>query len=155
MEDYHTYYVSGQKVLVHNTCSVNNNSTPNIVYRAINEQDLATLSQGKGITAKNPNGEWTLREHLVKGSSKSSWINDPYISTTSDIDVAKGFNRAGKRLGIVKIDLNKVPSLKVKGYEIFSRVNGVDGLPYHYSVWQQEISVYRHIPQEAIMGFVK
>lgn len=107
---------------MHNTCAGNENNASNIVYRAINEQDLVTLSQGKGISAKNPNGEWTLKEHLVEGSSKNSWVNDPYISTTSDIDAARGFNDARKRLGIVKIDLDKVPNLQVKGYEIFPRV---------------------------------
>ena len=58
-------------------------------------------------------------------------------------------------MGIVKIDLNKVPSQALKGYEIYPRVNVVEGLPYHYSIWQQETSVYQNIPIEAIKGFVK
>ena len=33
-------------------------------------------------------------------------------------------------------------------------MNGFEGLPYHYSVWQQEGSVLQHIPQEAILGWV-
>ena len=74
--------------------------------------------QGQGLEAKNPNGTWTLEEHLVNGSSKKSWANDPYISTTSDLNVAKGFNEAGSRLGIAVIDLDKIKTNTCKGYEI-------------------------------------
>lgn len=63
-------------------------------------------------------------------------MNDPFISTTTDIDVARGFNQSGSNLGMVKIDLNKVPSQALKGYEIYPRVNGAEGLLYHYSIWQ-------------------
>ena len=106
----------------------------NVVYRAINQKDYDRLMQGLGLEAKNPNGNWTLEEHLVNGSSKTSWSNDPFISTTSDLNVAKGFNQSGSRLGIVVIDLDKITTSTYKGYEIFPRVNGVKGLPYHYSI---------------------
>lgn len=131
------------------------NASENIVYRALNPKDAERLSQGLGLEAKNPAGTWKLDEHLIGGSGKASWANDPFISTTTDIDVARGFNQSGSNLGIVKIDLNKVPSQALKGYEIYPRVNGVEGLPYHYSIWQQETSVYQNIPIEAIKGFVK
>ncbi|MCG8540988.1 MAG: hypothetical protein MJA82_13765, partial [Clostridia bacterium] len=127
----------------------------NLVYRALNKKDAERLSRGLGLEAKNPAGTWKLDEHLVSGSSKSSWANDPFISTTTDIDIARGFNKSGSNLGIVKIDLNKVPSPVLKGYEIYPRVSGVQGLPYHYSIWQQEISIYKNIPKKAIRGFVK
>ena len=58
-------------------------------------------------------------------------------------NVANGFNQSGSGYGVVKIDMNKVTSDSYKGYDIYPRVNGVEGLPYHYSVWQQEISVYQ------------
>ncbi|MDD2402724.1 MAG: hypothetical protein PHD60_11095 [Clostridia bacterium] len=122
----------------------------NVVYRALNQKDADRLSQGLGLEAKSPDGTWALDEHLVGGSGQASWANDPFISTTTDIDVAKGFNEAGSNLGIVEIDLNKVPSPTYKGYEIYPRVNGAEGLPYHYSIWQQETSVYQYIPYEAI-----
>lgn len=80
----------------------------NIVYRALNQKDADRLSQGLGLEAKNPAGTWQLDEHLVGGSNKSSWMNDPYISTTTDIDVARGFSEAGSNLGVVEINLNKV-----------------------------------------------
>ena len=51
--------------------------------------------------------------------------------------------------------MNKVTSASYKGYDIYPRVNGVEGLPYHYSVWQQEISVYQSIPFEAIVDYFK
>lgn len=121
----------------------------------MNQKDAERFSQGLGLEAKNPSGTWELNEHLVDGSSRSSWANDPFISTTSDIDVARGFNQSGSNLGIIEIDLNKVSSQTMKGYEIYPRVNGEKGLPYHYSIWQQEVSVYQNIPKEAIKGFVK
>ena len=40
-----------------------------------------------------------------------------------------------------------------KGYEIYPCGNGKEGLPYHYSVWQQEISVYQSIPFEVIVDY--
>jgi len=131
------------------------NSNENIVYRALNQKDSDRLSQGLGLEAKNPNGTWKLDEHLVGGSGKASWANDPFISPTTDIDVARGFNQSGSNLGIVKIDLNKVSYQALKGYEIYPRLNGLEGLPYHYSIWQQEVSVHQSIPIKAIKGFVK
>ena len=125
------------------------------VYRALNTKDAERISQGLGLEAKNPNGTWKLDDHLIRGSGKASWVNDPYISTTTDIDIARGFNKSGSNLGIIEIDLDKVPNKTLKGYEIYPRVNGEAGLPYHYSIWQQEISVYKNIPKEAIKGFVK
>ena len=127
----------------------------NYVYRALNQKDLERYTNGLGLEAKNPNGSWSLKEHLVNGSGKTSWANDPYISTTSDLSVAEGFNQSGSGYGIVKIDMNKVTSASYKGYEIYPRVNGVEGLPYHYSVWQQEISVYQNIPFDAIVDYFK
>ena len=130
-------------------------SNKNIVYRAINPKDADRLSKGLSLEAKNPFGTWKLDEHLIGGSSKSSWANDPFISTTNNISVARGFNKAGSNLGIVEIDLSKVTSQALKGYEIYPRVNGMKGLPYHYSIWQQEVSIYQNIPKNAIRGFVK
>lgn len=92
---------------------------------------------------------------MVNGSGRTSRVNDPYISTTSDLNVANGFNQSGSGYGVVKIDMNKVTSASYEGYDIYPRVNGVEGLPYHYSVWQQEISVYQSIPFEAIVDYFK
>lgn len=125
------------------------------MYRALNQKDYERLTQGLGLEAKNPDGAWSLKEHLVSGSSKKSWESDPFISTTYDLDVARGFNESGSKLGIVAIDLDKVTSNTYKGFEMFPRVNGVEGLPYHYSVWQQEVSVYQNIPLEAIVEFLE
>lgn len=72
----------------------------NTVYRAINAKDAERLSQGLGLEAKNPTGSWELDEHLVSGSNNSSWQNDPWISTTSDINIAKGINSSGSNLGV-------------------------------------------------------
>ena len=105
-----------------------------------------------GLEAKNPAGKWNVSEHVTLGSGKASWANDPWLATTRDLNVARGFN-SGK--GIVTIDLTKVPSTQLKAWELYPRVNGEAGLPYHYSIWQQEISVFQNIPREAITGFEK
>ncbi len=128
-------------------------STDNYVYRALNQKDYERYTNGLGLEAKNPDGSWSLKEHLVDGSGKLSWVNDPYISTTSDFSVAKGFDQSGSGYGVVKIDMNKVTSASYKGYEMYPRLNGKEGLPYHYSVWQQETSVYQSIPFEAIVDY--
>ena len=125
---------------------------PNIVYRAINLKDAERLRDGLGLEAKNPAGKWTLGDHIRKGSFKSSWANDPWISTSSDIEIAKAFDSG---YGIVEIDLNKVTSSVMKGWEHYPRVNGVDGLPYHFSVWQQEHSIFQYVPREAIVKWVR
>ncbi|WP_167958742.1 fibronectin type III domain-containing protein [Anaerosporobacter faecicola] len=129
----------------------------NYVYRALNQKDYERLSNGLGLEARNPDGTWTLQQHIVNGSGTNpkAWANDPFISTTLDINVAKGFNEAGNGLGIAKIDLSKVSNESFKGFEIFPRVNGQEGLAYHYSVWQQEVSVKNSIPLEAIVGYIK
>ena len=129
------------------------NDSDRYVYRALNSKDYDRYMNGLGLEAKNPNGKWGLEEHILSGSGKKSWTNDPFISTTLDIDVAREFNSAGSGYGIVKIDLNKVDSPIYKGYEIFPRTNSADSLAYHYSVWQQEISVFQYIPREAIVDF--
>jgi RHS repeat-associated protein len=129
--------------------------TGNIVYRALNPQDVETMGRGEGISAKNPDGDWSLAEHLVRGSSRASWANDPWISTTTDQSVAEGFNEAGNKLGVVAIDLDRVPSVVAEGWRIYPRLPGEAGLPYYYSIWQQEVSVFQKIPQEAILGFAK
>ena len=43
-------------------------------------------------------------------------------------NVANGFNQSGSGYGVVKIDMNKVTSDSYKGYDIYPRVNGVEGL---------------------------
>ena len=130
-------------------------SSNNTAYRALNQKDYDRYTNGLGLEAKNTNGSWSLKEHLVNGSGKQSWANDPFLSTTTDLNVAKGFNKAGSNLGVVAIDLDKLTSKTYKGYEIYPRVNGVDGLPYHYSIWQQEVSVQGSIPRDAIIGIVE
>ena len=155
---YQSYNIAGEIFVSGNKGSAaieieSGNDSGNYVYRALNQKDYERYTNGLGLEAKNPNGNWDLKEHLVDGSGKLSWVNDPYISTTSDLSVAKGFNQSGSGYGIVKIDLNKVNSPSYKGYEIYPRVNGKEGLPYHYSVWQQEISVYQSIPFEAIVDY--
>ena len=123
-----------------------------IVFRALNVKDATRLEAGLGLEAKNPAGSWSLGEHIALGSGKASWANDPWIATTTDLKVARAFD--GGR-GIVAIDLTKVPGRQARAWELYPRVNGVEGLPYHYSIWQQEVSVQCSIPREAIIGFVK
>ncbi len=117
-----------------------------------NPQDAARLEAGFGLEAKNPAGSWSLVEHVALGSSKASWANDPWIATAKDIEIARA---SDSERGIVAIDLTKVPAPQAKAWEFYPRVNGIEGIPYHYSIWQQEVSVQGAIPKEAIVGFVK
>jgi len=134
-------------------CCLAAKTEANIVYRALNAKDAERYAAGLGLEAKNPGGAWNLGEHIAQGSSKASWVNDPWIATSSDINIARAFDTSGN--GILAIDLNKVTSLQQRAWEMYPRVNGVQGLPYHYSIWQQETSVFQNIPREAISGFVK
>jgi RHS repeat-associated protein len=127
------------------------NST-NIVYRALNQNDVESLGKLLGLEAKNPAGSWTLGEHIVQGSSPASWANDPWIATTRDINVARAFD-SGR--GVVAIDLNRVSALQARAWELYPRVPGPEGLPYQFSIWQQEVSVLGSIPREAILGYVR
>lgn len=124
----------------------------NIVYRALNVKDVERLTSGLGLEAKNPTGSWSLGDHIALGSGKASWANDPWIATTPNLDVARAFD--GGR-GIVAIDLDLVPSQQIRAWELYPRVNGIEGLPYHYSIWQQETSIFQSIPREAIIGPIK
>ncbi len=127
-------------------------SEANVVYRALNSKDASRLEAGLGLEAKNPAGAWNVGEHIALGSGKASWANDPWLATTRDLNVARGFD-SGK--GIVAIDLSKVSSTRLKAWELYPRANGEAGLPYHYSIWQREISVFQNVPKEAVIGFVK
>lgn len=114
-----------------------------IVYRALRADELNSVSQGKGLRAKNPDGTWTLEEHLKYGSRKESFANDPWISTTRDYDVATGF---GPHKSIIRIALNDVYSPWRAGWKYIPRSSSA----YHFSIWQNEVSIYRHVPQSAI-----
>lgn len=127
-------------------------SEANIVYRALNAKDAERLGAGLGLEARAPTGEWSLGEHIANGSKRSAWANDPWIATTKRLDVAQAFEGGN---GIIAIDLNKVRSLQQQAWQIYPRVNGADGLPYHYSFWQQEVSILQSVPREAIIGPVK
>jgi hypothetical protein len=119
------------------------NGGNNYVYRAITKANAESLSSGKGIFAKAPNGSWSLEEHLIHGSSPKSNLNDPWISTTPD-NIAKSFS---SEHGMIRIDLSKVSTGNIqRGWLTLPRTSG----GYHYSIWQQEVSIFSHIPQEAI-----
>lgn len=66
--------------------------------------------------------------------------NSPWISTTRELDIANSYSSGN---GIVAIDLNKVDSLVTEVWQLAPRVNGVKGLPYHRSIWAQEVTIYQ------------
>ncbi|MFJ5510544.1 DUF7587 domain-containing protein [Pectobacterium jejuense] len=78
--------------------------------------------------------------------------NSPWISTTKDLDIARSYDSGH---GIIEIDLNKVSSPNVEVWKTAPRVNGTEGLPYHRSIWAQEVTVYKDIPNSAIKGVIK
>ena len=134
-------------------------SSSNIVYRALTEHDAARLAAGKSIEGKALNGTWSAAEHvanqqLLRSSRAAGGAaeNSPWISTTKNLDIAKAYDSG---YGIVAIDLNKVNALKVEVWQHAPRVNGVEGLPYHRSIWAQEVTIFQEIPNSAITGLIK
>lgn len=116
----------------------------NYVYRALNSANARSIAAGEGISAKAVDGAWTLEEHLIYGSGSKSFLSDPWIATSSDIDIARAFSSGN---GVVRIDLSKLPSGSFeRGWLNLSRSSP----GYHYSIWQQEVSIFGHIPQNAI-----
>ncbi|MEN2424435.1 LysM peptidoglycan-binding domain-containing protein [Chromobacterium vaccinii] len=133
---------------------VSNTPNPNIVYRALTPSDAAAIKAGEGLTAKAPDGIWTASEHVANAGpgAGGAAANSPWISTTRVLDVAKGYEGGN---GIVAIDLNKLDALQVEVWQHVPRVNGVEGLPYHRSIWAQEVTIFQHIPRDAIVGPVR
>ncbi|HHQ6628312.1 TPA: RHS repeat-associated core domain-containing protein, partial [Serratia fonticola] len=130
---------------------------PNIVYRALTEQDAQRLASGGSIQGKSPDGTWTAAEHVANRSfdpslSGGAFENSPWISTTKDLNIARAYEGGH---GIIAIDLNKVPSTQVEVWKHAPRVNGIDGLPYHRSIWAQEVTIFLEIPPSATMGMIK
>ncbi len=135
------------------------NGASNIVYRALTEHDAARLAAGKSIQGKALDGTWSAAEHIANQplSDASSAIggaakNSPWISTTKDLDIARAYDSGH---GIIAIDLNKVTSFNVEVWQHAPRVNGIEGLAYHRSIWAQEVTIYKNIPNSAITGIIK
>jgi hypothetical protein len=87
------------------------------------------VSEGAGISAKAPEGDWSLGEHVANGSKRASWANDPWIATTRDAAIAQAFDSGN---GIVSIDLSQVPSLRAEVWRIYPCASIPEGLPYYY-----------------------
>jgi RHS repeat-associated protein len=116
----------------------------NYAYRSLTSANAESLAIGKGIFAKAPNGSWTLEQHLIHGSSPKSFLNNPWIASSTDINVARSFSSGN---GLVRIDLSKISANSMqRGWMNLPRSSA----GYHYSIWQQEVSIFGHIPQNAI-----
>jgi hypothetical protein len=122
-------------------------SAPNIVYRGLTDADAVALRSGQGLTAKAPNGTWTAAEHVANSGPGKAAANSPWISTSRLPDVARAYDRGH---GVAAIDLNRVASPQVEVWRTAPRLNGEPGLPYHRSIWGQEVTIHRTIPNEAI-----
>ena len=129
-----------------------------VVYRALTEHDRARLDAGLPIQGKALDGSWSATEHVANRSlsgdlsSGGASSSSPWISTTKLSSIAKSYDNGN---GIIVIDLNKVPSMKVEVWQHAPRVNGTQGLPYHRSIWAQEVTIYREIPTNAIIGVIQ
>lgn len=125
-------------------------AAPNIVYRGLTEADAAALRSGRGLTAKAPNGTWTAAEQVANSGpgAGGAAANSPWISTSRRLDVAQAYD-SGQ--GVAVIDLNRVRSLQVEVWQTAPRVDGVLGLPYHRSIWAQEVTIFSTIPRDAVI----
>jgi RHS repeat-associated protein len=113
-------------------------------YRALTSANAESSSHGKGIFAKAPEGIWSLEQHLTLGSSPKSFLNDPWIATSTNESIARSFSSGN---GLIRIDLTKIPETSIeRGWLSLSRSSP----GYHYSFWQQEVSIFGQIPQNAI-----
>jgi RHS repeat-associated protein len=130
------------------------NRGSNIVYRGLTAADAEAVAAGRGLAAKAPNGTWTAAEHVANAGpgAGGAKLNSPWISTSRRLDVAQAYDSGH---GVIAIDLNKVPSFQAEVWRTAPRVNGVEGLPYHRSIWAQEVTVFQDIPAGAIIGPVK
>jgi RHS repeat-associated protein len=119
-----------------------------LVYRALNSADVEMVRAGAGIIAKNPIGDWGVKEHVLYGSNPEAWEYDPWISTTTDPSVAfNSFN--GGQNGVVVIDLAKIDSRKLA----FPTIELIPGTTAHdLAMKDKEILVKYSIPQHAIIG---
>jgi RHS repeat-associated protein len=136
---------SGAKAWVRGFNPLTGNDLPSIRYRAMSAKDAASVANGEGITAKNPDGSWTVEEHLQFGSSKAAKLNDPWISTSSKLELAKAFDSAN---GMVRIDLKNVNSSYTSFWEYGAQPNRA----YWYSKFHYETSILRLVPPSAIKG---
>lgn len=123
----------------------------NIVLRALNTSGAASTKAGQGLTVQNPEGTWTAAEHVANAGPGvgGAGANSPWISTTRRMEVARGYDGGN---GIIAIDINKVSSLQAEVWRTAPRVNGVPGLPYHRSIWAQEVTIFQSVPQSAILN---
>lgn len=129
------------------------NSGSNVAYRALTATDAAAVDGGIGLSAKAPNGTWTAAEHVANSGPGvgGAPINSPWIPTSRSLDVAKTYDSG---YGVIEIDLNKIGSFQTEVWKTAPRVNGVEGLPYHRSIWAQEVTIHQTIPATAIKGYV-
>jgi hypothetical protein len=115
---------SPTKVHQHNTALETQASSglPAYVFRALSGEDFRRYSEKKSLVpaACNPENHFAKSLELRHGchnggdcclchlSDHSSGFSS-FISTTKDLDVAEFYNK-DKRLGIVKVDLSKIPA---------------------------------------------
>lgn len=117
------------------------------------------MDEGLGLTAKNPNGVWTAEDHVSNFNRRTlggAAKNDPWIGTTRDYDVLVGPGGYNSGNGIVAINLNKVPNAQVEVWQnaprsnIYDPFNPRSTMPYHRSIWAQEVSIYQSVPSRAL-----
>ncbi|RVP47331.1 SpvB/TcaC N-terminal domain-containing protein [Sinorhizobium medicae] len=123
----------------------------NIVLRAMTSGDVASRAAGQGLAAKTPGGTWTAAEHVANAGpvTGGAAANSPWISTTRSMEVARAYQGSNP---IATINLNRVSTLQAEVWQTALRVNGVPGLPYHRSIWAQEVTVFQSIPQSALVN---
>ncbi|NBI30567.1 RHS repeat-associated core domain-containing protein [Chengkuizengella marina] len=135
-----------------------NKEYENIVYRAINSKDLSHVIALQDIQAKNPNGKWSLTDHVAYGSNKlfKPWKNDPWISTTKSLERAIWYNtqETSENKGIIVINLNKVDSKYVDALTNLDPNHYDYKKAFNFATIDQEISIYQSIPLEAIEGYI-
>jgi len=99
-----------------------------------------------------------LEEHILQTGfdGSSPYGNDPYISTTKDLNIARTRFNTGS--GIIAIDLNKVKSKHYFAADKLRHTKSDDPYEitaYGIALYDQEVTIEYYVNMDAIVGFVQ
>ncbi|PKU49739.1 RHS repeat domain-containing protein, partial [Lysinibacillus fusiformis] len=126
-----------------------------VVYRNLRPDEKIS----NGLTAKNPGRGMKPSGHVMNGSSPN-FKGSQFISTTTDIDVARKWNKEGQT--IVKFDTDDVVKDSAGNKNIIdvstpekAKAEGFKGRPDNYAVSSKEVLVEGHVPTNKITKVCK
>jgi hypothetical protein len=113
----------------------------NILYRALNDEDLISIRAGRGIVAGNINGGFTPEDHISESDPDIREPNSPWISTTESIGRAYYYEGGN---GIAVIDKKRLNTPT-------ARFNNIRGRAAGLAIYDREVLIYQQVPASAIL----